>query len=74
MMVLIIECMENKKWMQKKCAINSLDYLISKIDNKWVEEKVKIKKKIKKEINEAFDFAMKSELPTKQDSWRHIYA
>lgn len=66
--------MENKKWMEQKCAIKSLDSLISKLDNKWKEEKVKMKNKIKKEINEAFKFAIKSKLPTKQDSWRHIYA
>ena len=36
--------MENKKWMEQKCAIKSLDSLISKLDNKWVEEKVKMKK------------------------------
>ena len=66
--------MENKKWMEQKCAIKSLDSLISKLDNKWKEEKVKMKNKIKKEINEAFKFAIKSKLPTKQDSWSHIYA
>ena len=66
--------LENKKWMKTKCSIKLLSKLLEKKNKNWSVEKIKIEKKINKEINDAFDYAKKSKLPSSKDSWRHIYA
>ena len=65
---------ENDKWIKKKCAIKSLDNILIKKSKYWPSEKIKIEKQIKKEIIIAFNFALKSKLPSSKDSWRHVYA
>ena len=60
--------------MKKKCAIEALNKSLKNQDKKWYQIRNSIENDIRKEIKEAFNFAIKSKLPAKKDSWKFIYA